>query len=132
MPPALRLGLSYFAIVFAVGFALGPLREFVLMPRLGALGALLIEAPAMLFACWATARWLLRPADAALDRRGAAQVGAVALACLVVAELVGAFFLRRMTPAGYLAHLGTGPGLVSLVLFVAFAVMPWMIRRRTR
>ncbi|MBL8701830.1 MAG: hypothetical protein JNK67_25835 [Alphaproteobacteria bacterium] len=121
---AMKAGLVYFAIVFAVGAALGPLRELVLAPRLGELGALLVEAPAMLAATFLTAGWLVRR-FALADRKAAALgAGLVAFAALSAVELLGAIALRGLAPSAYLARFATTPGLISLTLFVLFALMP--------
>jgi hypothetical protein len=52
--------LAYFAAVFAVGFVLGVGRELVVRPHLGTLASIMVEAPAMLLASWAAARWVVR------------------------------------------------------------------------
>jgi hypothetical protein len=48
MPRVLKAGGLYFALVFAAGFALGPIRLLWLVPRFGARSAELMEAPVML------------------------------------------------------------------------------------
>lgn len=123
-----RAALAYFAAVFAVGFALGMVREFVVRPRLGVLAAIMVEAPAMLLACWVFARWAVgRFTVVALGDR--ARMALLAFALLMVAELVGSMALRGLTPLGWLAHYATPPGFLSLSLFVAFAAMPLIVRR---
>ena len=62
LPAAVAL---YFAIVFGVGFLLGPIRVFLLEPRLGATLAVLLEAPLLLIAMAAT---LLSPYGLDLHR----------------------------------------------------------------
>ena len=45
-------GAAYFLAVFAAGFLLAPIRQFVLVPRIGEVAAVLLEAPLMLAAIW--------------------------------------------------------------------------------
>ncbi len=120
MARASRAAAVYFALVFAAGFLIGPVREFVIAPLTGRFGAVLLEAPIMLTASWFAARWTLRrwPDVAPL------RLGALAFGFLAVAEFGGALLLRRMSPGGYFAHLATPEGLLSLALFVGFAAMP--------
>lgn len=123
-----RAALAYFVAVFAVGFVLGVVREWLVRPRYGALAAIAIEAPAMLLACWCAARW-------AVGRFGVTgarerwRVGAMAFGLLMGAELADALVLRGMAPGEWLAHFGTAPGVLSLALFLAFAAMPVLVRR---
>jgi hypothetical protein len=48
----------YFAIVFGVGFALGPIRVLCFEPRFGVRVAELIEAPFMFLAIVLAGRWV--------------------------------------------------------------------------
>ena len=127
-PHTLFAALAYFAAVFAVGFVLGVAREFVVRPRMGSFAAIMVEAPAMLLACWVFARWAVgRFSVVALGDR--ARMGGLAFALLMVAELVGSMVLRGLTPLGWLSHYATPPGFLSLSLFLAFAAMPLIVRR---
>ncbi|MGE0481054.1 MAG: hypothetical protein AB7Q17_11340 [Phycisphaerae bacterium] len=114
----------YFLALLTIGFVLGPLRELVLRPRVGATAAVLIEAPVMI-ACIAllapriATRMLRPPATAARVAMGAA-----ALALLLAAEVGLSFLLRGQTPAEYVARFATPDGLVGLTLFVVFAAAP--------
>ncbi len=119
-----RAALAYFAIVFWAGALLGPIREFALAPALGAMPAVLVEAPVMLAACWLAARWTMRR-----WRSDPLRLGVFALGLLLTAEVAGSLTLRGLTIAQYLAHLATPPGLLSLALFLAFGLMPLAVSR---
>ncbi len=119
-----RAALAYFAIIFAVGVVLGTAREMVVLPRFGPMGAVLLEAPAMLLACWLAARWAVR--RFAVNAR--VRMGLIAFALLLVAELAGSVGLRGMTPGEWLAHFGQPEGFLALSLFVAFGAMPVIVK----
>ncbi len=87
--------------------------------------AVAAEAPVMLAASFLAARWTLRRWPGV----SAARLGAWALGFLLVAEITGSLWLRGMTMAQYVAHLGTPAGLLSLALFAAFGLMPMAISR---
>jgi hypothetical protein len=53
-------GLTYFALVFGVGFILGPIRILLIVPRLGERVAELLEAPVMLLVIIFAALWVVR------------------------------------------------------------------------
>lgn len=54
---AVKAGVLYFAIVFAVGFVLGTIRTLWVVPRVGERKAELMEMPIMLAVTIVTARW---------------------------------------------------------------------------
>ena len=60
MPTAFKAGLCYFALTFGAGFLLGPLRIFLMVPRVGVRAAELAELPVMIVVMWLAARWTIR------------------------------------------------------------------------
>ncbi|MEO1252170.1 MAG: hypothetical protein AAFW81_07485 [Pseudomonadota bacterium] len=121
---AMRAGAAYFAAVFAIGFALGTLRVFVLAPTFGEAGALMIELPVILFASWVACAaiiiWLAVPA--AIGAR--ALMGAVAFALLIAAEFALAIFGFGRSAAEEFARYATLLGAVGLAGQVLFALFP--------
>ncbi len=118
---------AYFAAVFAVGLTLGAAREWGIRPHVGTLASIAIEAPAMLLACWVSARLVVR--RFAITTPGdRMRMGALAFALLIVAELLGSLALRGMSPGQWLAHFAEPAGFLSLSLFVAFAAMPVVVK----
>ena len=57
---ALKAGVIYFLLVFAVGWILGPIRELWAVPHFGRVTAMLSEAVIMLIAMIVAARWVIR------------------------------------------------------------------------
>ena len=50
-------GAFYAVIVFLIGFILGTIRVLLLVPRLGEMTAVIVEAPIILAASWFVCRW---------------------------------------------------------------------------
>lgn len=125
---AIRAGALYFAVVFAAGFALGALRVTAIAPRLGEIGAVLIEAPAMLVIAWAACGATLRRVPVASTLRARSVMGGVAFALLIGSELSLAAALTG-GPRAWLAGLVSTPGAIGLAAQVAFAVFPVVQRR---
>lgn len=125
---AVKAGAVYFAVIFAAGAVLGPIRELWLIPRLGRSAGILVEAPLMIAAMVVTARWVIRRFSLATAKARLA-TGLVALAFLVPVEMLGAA-LRGLSPGDYLASFNSVFGGVSLLLFLLFAAMPMLVERR--
>jgi hypothetical protein len=103
-------GASYFLVVFIGAFAIGVVRVLVIAPRIGEVGAVLLEAPIILtlswFVCGETTRRLSIPA-CARDRMG---MGLVAFALLMAAEAALAVLAFGQTLDVYFAALARPPG----------------------
>jgi hypothetical protein len=127
--PILRAGAAYFALTFAAGWVLGPIRELWVIPRLGRTVGLVLEAPLMLVVSFLAARWVVRRFAVPPTLPTRARVGLVALGILLVAELLGAWGLRGLSPAGYFASFGSRSGAVTAATFLLFAAMPLLIGR---
>ena len=126
----LAAAVLYFLAVFAVGFVLGPIRVLLLEPRVGALPAVLIEAPLLLTAIVLAARWAPRMAGMELRPGHLALGGIGALAMQQAADLAVGSLLRGLSVADQLARLRTTEGLVYAALLLAFAAMPLLVNRR--
>lgn len=126
---AIAAGTVYFLLVYAAGWALGPIRQIFVAPRIGATAAVLLEAPLMLAASLAASSWVVR--RFALPPRLGARLaaGLVALVLLLLAEAAAARFLRGLAVADYLAGFGSLRGAISLALFLLFAATPVLIER---
>lgn len=123
---ALRLGLFYFAAVFAVGFVLGTIRTLFLIPRIGELGAVLVELPVILTAAWAICGRLLR--GRRLGAPQAVAMGAFAFGLLMLAEASLSVWMSGRTLAEHLALYAQPAHMLGLVGQIAFAAFPLMRR----
>jgi len=117
--------LAYTAVVFGVGFALGSIRVFFIVPRVGVRWAELLEAPLMLFASFLAARWVAR----LWGPFGSAQcllIGVFALAFMLLVE-AGFVLAQGLTIAGYIASRDPVSGTVYLLSLAVFAAMPLLV-----
>ncbi|WP_395646928.1 hypothetical protein [Terricaulis sp.] len=122
----------YFALVFAVGLLLGPVRVLWLEPLLGKTLAVACEAPllvlAMHFAATAALRWT--GLEGGWIRH--LGVGLIALAFQQTADLAVGFGLRGMTLQEQLANFTTPPGWIYAFTLIVFAFAPLVAYFRAR
>jgi hypothetical protein len=126
MATALRAGIAYFLIVFAIGFVLGTVRVLVVAPQFGATHAVLIELPIMLTASWIACAWLVRRFKVAGEFGARLVMGAFALALLMAGELAVSLFAFGRTVEEHFTVYGTLDaqlGLAAQLLFAAFLLI---------
>ena len=125
----IKAGITYFALVFGVGFVLGSIRVPFLVPHLGERPAELIEMPFMFVAIVVSARFIIRRFS--LPAKAQARVGAgfLALGLLVAAEVWLAVVLQDRTLGEYVAKRDPVSGFVYLAMLGLFAVMPLVLTR---
>lgn len=119
-------GIAYFALVFALGFALGTVRTLFVAhaPGAGRLVGVLIELPVMLAASWFLCGFVVRRFAVAPTVAARATMGGVAFAMLLMAELlVGALLLRR-EPLEHVALYGDASYALGLAAQIVFALLP--------
>jgi len=125
----LAAGVLYFVLVFGAGFLLGALRTLLLVPRIGARKAELLESPVMLavsyFACSWVVSWLQLP-ESILVRL---ETGLVAFALMLVAEFGLMLRLRKLTLKAYLAGRDPVSASVYYLLLLVFAALPLFVGR---
>ncbi len=124
-----RAGLTYFAVVFAFGIALGVLRNTLLVPRLGVTTSVILELPVMLLLSWLACGAILRRIANSGRIRDHVVMGAVALAFLWLSEALLAITLGA-SAGGFFAGFATPAGALGAVAQIAFAAFP-LLRRRT-
>jgi hypothetical protein len=128
----LKAGVVYFLLVFAVGWVLGPIRELWAVPHFGRMVAMLSEAVIMLIAMIVAARWIIRRLDVPRTLPATVSMGLIAIGLLFPAEIAGVVWVRGLSLQEYLAGFATGPGIISLVMFLLFAGMPTLVTLSTR
>ena len=121
---------TYFAIVFAVGFVFGVVRERFAAPMLGPRAAEVAEIPLMvgvsiLAALWVTTRFFFH---ATLGQRLA--TGILALVLLLGAEYAIVVGIQELTLEEYVESRDPVGFLAYLVGISLFAVMPTLVRTR--
>lgn len=119
----LRVGLAYFALVFAAGFALALVRIPVLVPRFGVRAAELMEAPVMLAVIVLASRTLARR-HPELGRGARLAAGMIALVLLLGAELGVAFAQGAQSLADVITGRDPVSGSVYLASLLFFALAP--------
>ncbi len=130
MNPA-TAAVGYFGLVFAAGFALGTLRQLVLLRWLSERAAELAEMPVMLLVSFLAARFIVeRLREASLTAR--LVTGGGALLMLLAAELLVVLRLRGIGLGDYVAGRDPVAGSAYAISLVLFALMPALVGARRR
>lgn len=129
MRRAILAGITYFAVVFAVGFALGTIRVLWLAPRFGERLAEIAETPLMIAASWLSARWIVGRLAAPVSLGERAVIGATGLALLLVLEFGVVRSLRGLTLAEVLGGRDPVAFAVYALALAMYALMPLCVRR---
>jgi hypothetical protein len=124
-----KAGTTYFALVFGAGFLMGMIRVPVLVPRLGARVAELLEMPIMFVVIMLSARFVV--SRFALPPTVAARLttGVMALALLAAAELSLAVALQGQSLGQYIVSRDPVSGGVYLAMLGVYALMPLILVR---
>ena len=123
-------GVLYFGIVFAAGFVLGTIRTLFLVPRLGEVAAVSIEAPVILGVSWAVAGFCIRRLGVPSDLTSRLFMGGVAFALLMLAEAGVSTEIFGNSLLGFLASLTSIPGIMGFASQIAFALFPALRKDR--
>jgi hypothetical protein len=129
---ALKAGLLYFALVFAVGFVLGTIRVLWLVPRMGQRAAELLEMPIMLMVVFLAGRWVVRKLALPPDARSRLTMGMVAAALLLLVELTVVLRVQGMTFADYVAKRDPVAATAYYLSLAFFALLPLLLARPGR
>ena len=132
-PPAmhkLKASLLYFALVMGAGFVLGVIWVPFMVPRLGERYAELLEMPFMFAVIVLSARHVVARFELDPARSPRLQVGFMALAMAVLAELSMVAAFQGVPVAQYIAGRDPVSGTVYLALLLVFALMPYLLSRR--
>jgi hypothetical protein len=127
MTRVLTSAAAYFGLVFGAGFVLGTVRVLWIVPRIGTRAAELVESPLMLLVTIIAAAWINRRILAASSQAARLQVGLIALALLLAAEVGLGVILRGAPPLEILTDKDPVSGTVYYGLLGVFAAMPWLL-----
>jgi ABC-type uncharacterized transport system permease subunit len=125
-------GVSYWAVVFTVGIALGTIRVLLAAPLLGETAAIVLELPIMLAASWLVCGWLLDRFSVPARWTARLAMGGLAFVLLMIAELALSLFALGRSTAEHLGTYRTLDGLTGLAAQVAFGALPLMRMDRRR
>jgi hypothetical protein len=123
----LKAAVIYFALVFAAGFVLGPIRIFFLVPRFGVRLAEMMEFPVMLVVIVLAAKWLVRKFQLAAHTL---LVGFLALGLMIAFEFTLVLWLRGLTISEYLRERDPVSGVVYYLMLLVFAAMPFLMSHK--
>jgi hypothetical protein len=102
----------------------GSIQELWAVPHFGRIAAILLEAIIMLITMIVAAQWVIRRFDVPQTLGATLPMVLIAIALLFPAEIAGVLRVRRLSLHEYLAGFVTVPGVISLLMFWAFAETP--------
>ena len=126
----LKAGALYFALVFAAGFVLGPIRILLLVPRFGERTAELLEQPVMLVVMIFAARWVVGRLAVPPKPSARLGMGVVALVFLLLIEFTVVLWIQGLTIGDYVAGRDPVAGGVYAFMLLVFAAMPLLAARQ--
>lgn len=125
----LKAGVTYFGIVFGIGFMLGFVRVLFLVSHFGIRNSELAEMPLMFLAIILSARWITQYFDLnRLFERFAA--GLMALILLLTLEFSVVLWLQGLTINEYFEKRDPISSAVYFVMLFIFAMMPIIMKSK--
>ncbi len=129
MSRALAAAAAYFAIVFILAFLLGVVRALYLVPMVGELVAVLIEAPIVLFISWRAAGWIIGRFSVSARASDRLTMGLAAFLLLMTVEAAMSLLLFGRPLAQQFASYATAAGVIGLLAQAAFGLIPLLAAR---
>ena len=124
--------MAYAAAVFGAGFVLGSIRVLVVVPRIGARAAELLELPLMIGVSFLAAGWVNRRLDVGDPFGKRLAVGTIALLVLLAAEVATGVALRGVSLRDALINRDPVSGSLYYFSLALFAVLPALRAGRWR
>ena len=81
----------------------------------------------MLIAMMVAAWWVIRRFEVPQTLSNTLSIGLIAIGLLFPAEIAGVVWVRGLSFQEYLAGFVTGPGVISLLMFLVFGAMPTLV-----
>ncbi len=120
-----QAAVAYTLGVFVIAFSVGTIRVLLVAPRLGALIAVILEAPIVLAVSWGVSLWCIRRFNVSRIFHTRILMGVIAFAILMLLEIGVSAWVFGETVEHYLTKFGTAPGAVGLAMQICFALIPW-------
>lgn len=124
MANVLKAGTFYFLGVFTLGFGLGAMRMFFLVPYTGVVIAVLIEIPLMLLFAWFLCRFLTGRLDISPAIYDRLVMGGVAISLVMAGEVLIALLLLDGTVTEFFVAFDLPENRIGLGAQIAFALFP--------
>jgi type IV secretory pathway TrbD component len=124
-----KAGALYFALVFAVGFALGAIRTLWVVQRVGTRKAELMETPIMLVVTIVAARWTVLRLSVPMMWSARLEMGCIALVLMLIAEFGFVLWIRGLSIKEYFSTRDPVSGAAYYLLLIVFAIMPFLARK---
>ncbi|QOP41106.1 hypothetical protein [Sulfurimonas marina] len=126
----LKKALTYFAIVFGMGFLLGTIRVLWLEPMLGTRVAELSEMPIMLVTMILAANFIMKRGQQLTKSVNALGVGMIALLLLLSIEFSVVLWLQNISFQQYLDSRDSVAFTAYIISLLLFMLMPYLVNRR--
>jgi hypothetical protein len=129
--PPMFAGMSYFALVFALGFVLGVVRTLFVQEVRGAsrLLGVLIELPIMLTASWYLCRFVTGRFIIAPNFGARTVMGGTAFVLLLATELILGMLLFARTPSEHFVQYREASYALGLAAQIGFGLIPLLQAR---
>ena len=124
MADVLKAGILYFLGVFTLGFILGAIRIFFLVPYTGPVFAVLVELPVILLVSWFFCRFLTRRFTVPTEPYERLLMGLIAFVCLMIGEALVAVFLQQGRMTDFFMTFDLPENRIGLAGQIAFALFP--------
>lgn len=130
MKSVILKALTYFAIVFGMGFILGTIRVLWLEPMLGTRVAELSEMPIMLVTMILAANFVMKRGQRLTKSVNALGVGVIALLLLLSIEFSVVLWLQNISFQQYLDSRDSVAFTAYIISLLLFMLMPYLVNRR--
>lgn len=131
IPHALTAGVMYAVGMFAMGFIMGGVRLFLLLPLFGELIAVAIELPIMLGLSWLLCGRAIQRQGLTRDIGPRVAMAITAFGTLILLDFMLGMLLFGSTAMELVARWGTPAGALGLAGQLVFGLFP-LVRLRTR
>jgi uncharacterized membrane protein YjdF len=120
-------GIIYGAAMFGVGFALGTVRQLLMLPHIGLTTALAIEVPIIVALSVLVAKWISTRRSRRDTGFGYVATGVAGLATLLAAEELLSRLVNGRSVYAVWADFPAIATAINIVGLAFFTLMPWLV-----